>query len=152
MGSQRHAATLARQRARRFLVQALYQWQVGAADPQDVLIQFVDGRNLGQADLDYFRSVLRAIPAAVERLDATIDPLLERSIALVDPIERGILRLACHELLERLEVPARVVIDEAVELTKAFGAPQSHRFINGVVDRLAHQLRPYELGHSGSAS
>ena len=118
MGSQRHATTLARQRARRFLVQALYQWQVGAADPQDVLIQFVDGRNLGQADLDYFRSVLRAIPAAVERL----------------------------------EVPARVVIDEAVELTKAFGAPQSHRFINGVVDRLAHQLRPYELGHSGSAS
>ena len=149
MASNRHAATAARHRARCFLVQALYQWQVGGDDAGDVLIQFIDGRNMGRADVEYFREVFRAITAEVERLDADIEPFLERSIAMIDPVERGILRLACHELHERHEVPVRVVINEAVELSKAFGAPPSHRFVNGVVDRLAHRIRPREFGRKG---
>ncbi|MFW5969896.1 MAG: transcription antitermination factor NusB [Halofilum sp. (in: g-proteobacteria)] len=149
MGESRQRASSGRRRARRFLVQALYQWQVSGEDPGDVLIQFVDGRNLGNADIEYFRELMRAIPADVEALDALIAPLLERSVAMIDPVERGILRLACHELRDRLEVPGRVVIDESVELAKAFGAEQGHRFVNGVVDRLARRLRPREFGHTG---
>lgn len=126
-------------------MQALYQWQLTGDDPADIVVQFVEGRDMGRADVDYFRELARAIPAAVERLDADIAPLLERSLALVDPVERGILRLACYELRERPEIPARVVIDEAVQLARRFGASQGHRFINGVVDRLAHRLRVHEF-------
>lgn len=126
-------------------MQALYQWQLTGDDPADIVVQFVEGRDMGRADVDYFRELARAIPAAVERLDADIAPLLERSLALVDPVERGILRLACYELRERPEIPARVVIDEAVQLARRFGANQGHRFINGVVDRLAHRLRVHEF-------
>lgn len=128
------------------LVQALYQWQVAGGDPAEILVQFVDGRDVANADVDYFRELLREIPAGVEALDAEIAPLLERSPALVDPVERAILRLACYELRERHEVPVRVVIDEAVELAKRFGAEQGHRFVNGIVDRLAHRIRVHELG------
>lgn len=149
MSGSRQRASSGRRRARRFLVQALYQWQVAGADPGDVLLQFVDGRNLGNADIDYFRELMRAIPADVDALDAQIAPLLERSVAMIDPVERGILRLACYELRDRLEVPGRVVIDESVELAKAFGAEQGHRFVNGVVDRLARRLRPREFGRTG---
>ncbi|WP_070988630.1 transcription antitermination factor NusB [Halofilum ochraceum] len=148
MSGSRQRASSGRRRARRFLVQALYQWQVSGDDPDDVLIQFVDGRNLGNADVEYFRDLMRAIPADVDALDAQIAPLLERSVAMVDPVERGILRLACYELRDRLEVPSRVVIDESVELAKAFGAEQGHRFVNGVVDRLARRLRPREFGRT----
>ncbi len=148
MSGSRQRASSGRRRARRFLVQALYQWQVSGEDPDDVLIQFVDGRNLGSADVEYFRELMRAIPADVDALDAQIAPLLERSIAMIDPVERGILRLACYELRDRLEVPARVVIDESIELAKAFGAEQGHRFVNGVVDRLARRLRPREFGRT----
>lgn len=144
--SPRAAATAARRRARMLLVQALYQWQVAGGDPAEILVQFVDGRDVANADVDYFRELLRAIPAGVEALDAEIAPLLERSPALVDPVERAILRLACYELRERHEVPVRVVIDEAVELAKRFGAEQGHRFVNGIVDRLAHRIRVHELG------
>jgi len=146
--SQRTAASAARHRARTLLVQALYQWQISGDDPGDILLQFVDGRDMGGADIDYFRELMRAVPDRVQALDAAVEPLLERSIALVDPVERAILRLACYELEERWEVPARVVIDEAVELAKSFGAEQGHRFVNGIVDRLAHRIRIHEFGGS----
>ena len=141
----RAAATQARHRARMFLLQALYQWQLSGDDPREILIQFVDGREMGSADVDYFRELMRAIPDHVEEIDRVIEPLLQRSLPMVDPVERAILRIACHELQERWDVPARVVIDEAVELAKRFGAEQGHRFVNGVVDKLAHQIRVHEM-------
>jgi N utilization substance protein B len=141
----RGSASAARHRARELLVQALYQWQLTESDPAEILLQFVDGRDMGRADVDYFRELMRAIPDEVESIDADIAPLLQRSLGLVDPVERGILRLAGYELRERLEVPARVVIDEAVELAKRYGASEGHRFVNGVVDRLAHRLRVHEF-------
>lgn len=141
----RRSASAARHRARELLVQALYQWQLTGGDPGEILLQFVDGRDMGHADVDYFRELMRAIPGSVEAIDAEIAPLLQRSIGLVDPVERAILRLAGYELRERMEVPARVVIDEAVELAKRFGASEGHRFVNGVVDRLAHRIRVHEF-------
>lgn len=145
MARTRSSASAARHRARELLVQALYQWQITDGDPGEIVVQFVENRDMGRADVEYFRELMRAIPADTEAIDADIAPLLERSIRLVDPIERGILRIAAHELRERLEVPARVVINEAVELAKRYGASEGHRFVNGVIDRLAHRLREHEF-------
>lgn len=149
--SRSHTATAARRRARSLAVQALYQWQITGDDPGEIVVQFIEGRDTEHADVDYFRDLMRGIPARIDAIDTAIEPLLERSLAMVDPVERAVLRLACFELRERWEVPARVVIDEAVELAKRFGAEQGHRFVNGVVDRLAHDLRARELGSRSDA-
>lgn len=143
--SQSEQATGARRRARSLAVQALYQWQLTGDDPGEIVVQFIEGRDTERADLDYFRDLMRAIPARIDTIDGAIEPFLQRSLALVDPVERAVLRLACFELMERWEVPARVVIDEAIEQAKRFGAEQGHRFVNGIVDRLAHELRAREL-------
>jgi len=150
--TRRVTASRARHRARSLLVQALYQWQIGGDDPGEIIVQFVDGRDMSGADVEYFRESMRAITAGIEGLDAQIAPLLERSLAMVDPVERAILRLACYELEVRLEVPVRVVIDEAVELAKRYGAEQGHRFVNGLVDRLAHRIRVHEFGPAPGSS
>lgn len=144
--SSRATATAARRRARSLTVQALYQWQITGDDPGEIVVQFLEVRDTAEADVDYFRDLMRGVPTRIDAIDAAIEPLLERSLALVDPVERAVLRLACFELHERWEVPARVVIDEAIELAKRFGAEQGHRFVNGVVDRLAHELRAREMG------
>lgn len=143
--ARRSRASAGRRRARVLALQALYQWQLAGGDPGEILRQFVEGRDTGAADVDYFRALVQGVTADVERLDADVAPLLERSVALVDPVERALLRIACFELRARPEVPARVVIDEAVELAKGYGADQGHRFVNGVVDRLAHRIRAHEL-------
>lgn len=145
-------ANAARHRARRLLVQALYQLQMTDDDPGEIIVQFLDGRDTSGADSEYFRDVMRALGSDLARIDGEIEPLLERSLAMVDPVERAILRLAAFELLERLEVPARVVIDEAVELAHEFGSEQGHRFVNGLIDRLAHRVRVHELGPAARSS
>jgi transcription antitermination protein NusB len=147
-----HRANAARHQARRLLIQALYQWQISGDDPGDVLLQFLDERDTGSADREYFRDVMRGITGDAERVDSAIAPLLERTLAMVDPVERAVVRLAAYELLERLEIPARVVIDEAVELAREFGSEQGHRFVNGLIDRLAHRVRIHEFGPAARSS
>lgn len=142
------ATNAARHRARRLAVQALYQWQVGGDDIDEIITQFVEGRDWNGVDIDYFRDGMRALGGNSARYDERIEPLLQRSLAMVDPVERAILRLAAYELLERMEVPARVVIDEAVELAREFGSDQGHRFVNGLIDRLAHDVRVHEFGRA----
>lgn len=123
-----------RARARRLLLQALYQQQFTHDDAGTLDEQFLaDG--LGDADVAYFREVLPAVLDAVESVEAGLEPLLDRPLAQLDPVERGVLRLAGYELMHRLDLPYRVVIHEAVELAKEYGAEQSHKFINGVLDR-----------------
>ncbi len=133
--------THARSRARRLAVQALYQWLVGGDGVQVVVGQFLDGRNTGRADRDYFRSIVTGVAEARAGLEETLAPLLDRPVVQLDPVEHVILLLALQELKERHDVPYRVVIDEAVELARMFGADQSWRFINAVVDRAARALR-----------
>lgn len=142
------ASNAARHRARRRIVQALYQWQIGGDEVHDIIAQFVEGREWGGVDIDFFRDVMRALGGNSAKYDQYIEPLLQRSLAMVDPVERAVLRLVAYELLERLEVPARVVIDEAVELAREFGSDQGHRFVNGLADRLAHQVRTHEFGQA----
>lgn len=131
----------ARSRARRLAVQALYQCLVGNDTAEEVVRQFLDERNTGRADLDYLREVVMAAMAQRGVLEASIDPLLDRPLVQLDPVEHAILLLGMHELTARPDVPWRVVLDEAVELARLFGGEQGYKFINAVLDRAARQLR-----------
>lgn len=133
-----------RRRARRLLLQALYQWQIADGEILDIIKQFRD-ENPGKMDWEYFEEVFTAIPDEVATMDARLAPLLDRDTKSLDPIERALLYLGTYELTHRIDVPYRVVINEAVELAKMFGATESHKYINGVLDKLAPVLRPLEL-------
>lgn len=138
----------ARRHARRAALQAVYQWQMTAQDPVDIERQFREEQDMGRVDTEYFHELVHGVPARVDELDAYLTPLLDRPLAQVDPVERAILRLAAYELAERLEVPYRVVLNEAVDIARLFGAEQGHRYVNATLDRLARQLRPIETGGS----
>jgi transcription antitermination protein NusB len=131
-----------RHNARRAVVQALYQWQATSQQPHDIMQQFVGDRSLQRFDKKLFRELFAGTLEEREALDALLTPFLDRPLEQVDPVERSILRLACYELQHRLEIPLRVVINEAVELAKTFGGESGHRFVNGVLDKLADRVRP----------
>lgn len=128
-----------RSRARRRALQALYQWQLTGQDSAEIEQQFLEEYKMVNTDLEYFTELLHEIPSRLASLDALIEPVLDRPLAIVDPIEKAILRMGIYELTQRLDVPYRVVVNEAVELAKLFGADQSHRYINGVLDRLGRE-------------
>ncbi|HCD27735.1 MAG TPA: transcription antitermination factor NusB [Gammaproteobacteria bacterium] len=134
----------ARKKARRALVQAAYQWQVNQSPVDELIAEFAES-SLNHADTEFFAAIIRAVIAATSELDALIAPLLDRPIKQLDLVERGILRVAAVELKNRIDVPYRVVIDEYVELTKRFGAQDAYRFVNGVLDKLAADLRRVEV-------
>lgn len=129
------ARTFARQRA----LQALYQWSLTGQDIQTIEQQFMAEQPMDRVDVAYFLQLLHGIPACIETLDRTIEPLLDRTIAQLDPVEHTILWIGCYELSHHKEVPWRVVINEGVELAKKFGATESYKYINGVLDKLSKQ-------------
>lgn len=133
-----------RRRARRRVLQALYQWQINEQPAGEIIRQFTEEQDFAGVDHDYFDSLVRCITADPARYDAHVEPHLKRRAGDLDPMERAILRIAACEMVEHRETPYRVVIDEAVELAHRFGAEQGHTFINGVVDRLAAEHRPQE--------
>jgi transcription antitermination protein NusB len=137
-------STRQRSRARRLAMQALYQWQLTGQDTGQINAQFLTEGDLGDADLGYFQELLQQAALHVESIDAALNPYLDRPPVQIDPVERAILWVAGYELLYRMDVPYRVVINEAVELAKAFGAEQGHKFINGVLDKAAKVLRANE--------
>jgi len=138
-----------RSQARHFALQALYQWQVTGQDLADIEGQFLAQEQLGKADVGLFVALLHGVPAHLKGLDEALAPLLDRPLEQVDPVERAVLRLGAFELEHHLDIPYRVVINEAVELAKRFGADQGHRYVNGVLDKLAKRLRRVEQA-SGS--
>ncbi len=135
----------ARNGARRLLVQALYQWHLSGEDSAGSDLSFLRENPPGKVDLNYFDALFQKIVVARERIDHLIEPRLDRQLEEVDPVEKAILRLATAELLFEASVPYRVVINEAVELAKTFAADDSHKYINGVVDKLALSLRQDEV-------
>jgi len=143
--SKKPSISRARSKARRCALQAIYQWQVGGGSIEDIESQFMGEQDLSQADVGYFSELVQAVPAHKAELDAYMAPFLDRPVAELDPVELAILRIGICELVHHPEIPFRVVINEAVELAKVFGADQSHRYINGVMDKLARQLRGAEL-------
>jgi N utilization substance protein B len=134
-----------RSQARHHAVQAIYQWQVAGQDIKDIRNQFVADQKPDSFELTYFETLLHGVPAHLDELDQLLGPYLDRSIESVDPVERAILRLGAFELRYQLEVPYKVIINESIELSKVFGAEQGHKYVNGVLDKLARQLRQSEL-------
>jgi N utilization substance protein B len=134
----------ARSRARRRALQAVYAWQLSGNRVVAVIDQFRLEQDMQFADLDYFEALVRGVVKGQADLDAALVPFLDREIMRVDPIERAVLRIAAWELRERIDVPYRVVINEAVETTKRFASEHSHTYVNGVLDKLAAQCRAAE--------
>ena len=133
-----------RRKARTLIVQALYQWYISKSDPLEIEAQFHE-QNGGKIDWEYFSEVFLEIPKQQEALDKHISPLLDRELNSLDPVERALLYLGTFELANRIDIPYRVVINECVELAKTFGATDGHKYINGVLDKLAKNLRSVEL-------
>ena len=133
-----------RRKARRLVLQALYQWLMSGSDPLVISKQYRE-ETLGKVDWNYFEEVFSEIPGATQKLNESLEPLLDRELVALDPIEKALLYLGTFELANRIDVPYRVVINECVELAKVFGATDSHKYINGVLDKLASELRPAEL-------
>ena len=138
-----------RSQARRHALQALYQWQMAGQDVTDISNQFLEEQDINKFEVPYFQDLLHGVPTHLSELDALLKPALDRAIESVDPVERAVLRLGAFELTYHLEIPYRVVINEAVELAKVFGAEQGHRFVNGVLDRVAKQVRQAEIKAKG---
>jgi len=134
-----------RRKARHYALQALYQWHMAGAKPTDIEAEFRTDYDFAVVDLEYFQALVHGVPPLVEELDELYTPLLDRRIDELDPIERSLLRMGCFELRDRIDVPYRVVINEAVALAKKFGAAESYKYINGVLDKLARQLRGPEV-------
>ena len=126
-------------------LQALYQWQLAAQPLAEIEQQFVADEQSEKADLAFFRELLHQIPAHRDELDAAVLEHLSRAAETMDPVERAVLWIGTYELLHRHDVPYRVAINEAVDLSKRFGAEQGYRFVNGVLDKVAKEYRRQEI-------
>ena len=132
--------------ARRLALQALYQIQINPLPWQDVQNQFAKDPEAERVDLDYFQTLIQGIAPNREALDMRLSALCEIPPQELDPIEHAVLWLGLHELLSQPELPYRVALAEAVQLTKQFGATDGHKFVNAVLDRAAQESRPHEYG------
>ena len=130
-----------RRRARRRALQALYQWRLTGQDAGEILAQFREEQDFSNVDTELFATLVRKVSRDQAVLDEKIEPFLDRPLVQLDVIEHVILSIGTYELLYSIEVPHQVVIDEAINLAKMFGAEQGHSFINGVLDKAAKQLR-----------
>mgnify|MGYP001549714478 CR=1 FL=1 len=131
----------ARRRARRRALQALYQWHLTGQDVSDIMGQFHEVQDFSNVDDELFTALVRKVSSEQVVIDEKIAPFLDRPLDQLDVIEHVILSIAAFELLNSIEVPHQVVIDEAVNLAKQFGAEQGHSFINGVLDKAAREWR-----------
>ena len=138
-----------RARARRYAMQALYQWDLSGTDLPLIRRQFLEAEDFSRADTAYFIELLSKIPQQVDIIDDNISGIIDRPFQQLDPVERAILRIAVYELLYRSDIPYRVIINEAIQLTRKFGAEQGHAFVNGVLDKAARAIRPTECQRSG---
>ena len=137
--------TVARSRSRRRALQAVYAMQLSGVDARDAIGQFAHEQAHEVADLEYFEDLVRGVETHRRDLDAALEPFLDRAIGEVDPIERAMLRISAYELRHRIDVPYRVVIDEALKTVKRFGSEHGHTYVNGVLDRAAAEWRADEV-------
>ncbi|MEC8443759.1 MAG: transcription antitermination factor NusB [Pseudomonadota bacterium] len=135
----------ARRKARRFAVQALYQWQLAGSSLAEIEVEFRTDNDMSKTDVEYFHDILHGVPKEKGRLDDKISPFLDRALEELTPVELAILRLGAYEMCHRIDVPYKVVINESVELAKTFGATDAHKYVNGVLDKLAQRERMVEI-------
>jgi len=146
MPTEPSARTLSSQRsvARKLALQALYRWQLNDCPWQDLIQEFRDAEDMPRADPEYFRELVEGVWRSREALDTQLSSWLDRTPALLDPIEHAVLLIGVFELRDRQDVPYRVAINEAVNLAKRFGATDGYKYVNAVLDRAARTLRPDE--------
>jgi len=135
----------ARRRAREFALQGVYQWLISGNSVPQIEDQVQQAEGFDKADAELFTTLMRGALAAPAELEADFAPYAGRTVAELSPIERAVLILATYELKHHIEVPYKVVINEAIELTKSYGGTDGHRFVNGVLDKVAAQLRSIEV-------
>lgn len=135
----------AKHKARALALQALYQWDMTRQSPQEILAQFMTEHDLKGANKKYFAQIVEGVDEHLESIDDAISPQLDRDRSDLNPVELAILRVATYELMHSWNVPYKVVINEAIELTKEFGANQGYKYVNGVLDALSNQIRAMEI-------
>jgi N utilization substance protein B len=138
------SARNARRQARELALKALYEWLIAGNDVRDIRAGLAEEPDYPAADEAYFRQLVDGAVAGRERLDAALAPVLDRRPAALSPVEHAILLIGAYELADSQDVPYRVVINEAVELAKSYGGTDGHKYVNGVLDKLAATLRPAE--------
>ena len=126
-------------------MQALYQWQLTAQSYAELLNQYAQDDGFADADREYFESLLKGTTESSESLDAEIGSLVDRPVAQLDPVEHAVLMIGVYELKHCIDIPYRVAINEGVELAKSFGGTDGHKYVNGVLDKAAADLRPDEV-------
>lgn len=134
-----------RRNAREYALQAMYQWQMTDTPLHELELQFLTREIRKKTDVPYFKELMHAIPKECDALDQVMKPFLSRPINEIDPVELAILRVATYELEKRPDIPYRVVINEALELTKRFGSIEGFKFVNGVLDQVARLSRQLEV-------
>ena len=134
----------ARSVARKLAMQALYRLQLNESPWQDLLSEFAAEEDMARADREYFDEIVRAVVESRAALDEQLKEWADRAPAELDPVEHAVLLIGVHELAHRPDVPWRVVVNEAVSLTRRFGATDAHKYVNAVLDRAARVLRPHE--------
>lgn len=135
----------ARRNARYYALQAMYQWQINETPLAELETDFLINHIKKKTDREYFKELIHAVPQSCDELDEHMIPFLSRPLKELDPIELAILRLGIYELAHRLDIPCRVSINESLELTKQFGSTDGFKFVNGILDQVARQLRKTEL-------
>lgn len=143
--SNRNTLAAERRKARHYGMQALYQWSMAGASLHDIEAEFRAEYDFSHVDGEYFQALLHGIPTCVDELDGSLAPLLDRDLKDLDPIEHTLLRMGMYELQRRVDVPYKVVINEEVALAKKFGATDSHKYVNGVLDKAAREFRKDEV-------
>lgn len=135
----------ARTNARKAAVQALYQWQMTGQNLNEIERQFIEDDRFKDVHRSYFNELFRGVPQQLDVIDQALSEFVDRPVEKIDPVERAILRIGAYELLNRLDVPYRVIINESINLAKCFGAQDSHKYINGILDKVAQQKRAVEI-------
>jgi N utilization substance protein B len=131
----------ARGKARKFALQALYEWQVSGNAISDIERHFLNDYSFKKTDTAYFHEIIHGVVGKIDQLDQEMMPFLDRPLQQLNMVELSILRMAIFELMEKPDVPTRVIINEAIELAKTFGTPEGYKYVNGVLDKVAAQVR-----------
>ncbi|MEN8259049.1 MAG: transcription antitermination factor NusB [Pseudomonadota bacterium] len=136
----------ARTNARRSAVQALYQWQMTGQNLNEIEGQFLHEQRLENAQKSYFTELFHGVPGQLDVIDEALAEFVDRPVKEIDPVERAILRIGVYELINRLDVPYRVILNEGINLAKRFGASQSYKYVNSILDKIAQKRRAVEFG------
>jgi N utilization substance protein B len=135
----------AKTNARKCAVQALYQWQMSGDTLNRIEAYFVEEDHLKGAQKSYFSEILHGVPQTLDVIDQALTEFVDRPVEKIDPVERAILRIGVYELINRLETPYKVIINEGVNLAKYFGAEGSHKYVNGILDKVSQKQRAVEI-------